>query len=198
MNIAFLGEGPRDHAIIPKIVEKLLGQGITPSFQEWPRLNQAGGIQKKLFYASLVAQRSRRDALVATVDADKTKKDRLDAMIEGRTRHREKHPPLPTALGCAEPHCEAWLLDDPVAVRTVLELPSTTPVPNVRDTKVPKQTLDQLIESSPREIDHMAFLAEIAAAVEPERCAHRKETGFARFQKDVQAEIKPSDTATAR
>lgn len=191
MNIAFLGEGPRDRAVIPKIVEKLLGRGITPSFQDWPRLNQGGGFQKKLLFALLVAQRKERDALVATLDADKTKKDRLAAMIEGRTLHREKHPPLPTALGCAEPHCEAWLLDDPVAVRSALGLSTTAPVPNVRDVKEPKAALDKLIESSPREGDHMDLLADIAAAIEAERCAHSKETGFARFKKDVEAEIKP-------
>lgn len=200
MKIAFLGEGPRDHAIIPKIVEKLLDQGIDASFLEWAGVElrlHGGGIERKLLIALLNAQRDSRDALVATIDADKTKKDRLAAMIDGRALHREKHPSLPTALGCAEPHAEAWLLDDPVAVRTALGLPAATAIPNVRDTKVPKKTLDQLIESSPREgVDHMVFLTEIAAAVEPDRCAHRKETGFARFQKDVEAELR--DTATAR
>jgi len=99
---------------------------------------------------------------------------------------------LPTALGCANPHAEAWLLDDPVAVRDALELDADTIVPSFRKTKSPKGALAGLISQSRKaDVSIRRILAEIAQRLDPVRCAHKDEAGFAAFAADVREEIGP-------
>lgn len=133
------------------------------------------------------------DGLVATVDRDRSPgRDRLGSLDAARKEDRQARPPLPTAIGCADPHAEAWLLDDPRAVRDALRLEASTPVPNARKVDDPKQALNDLHSGSPRARDlRLLVLAEIAAKLDPARCSHRAETGFGRFVEDIRREIGP-------
>ncbi len=91
-----------------------------------------------------------------------------------------------------EPHAEAWLLDDEVAVRTVLELGTEIEIRNVRKVTSPKNELAGLHTKSPRAEDPIrTILTEIAQDVVPRRCQHARETGFEAFVDDVGGEIGP-------
>lgn len=132
--------------------------------------------------------------MVATVDQDRAPaRERLGELVKGRAEARER-PDLvafPAAVGEARPHGEAWLLDDPVAVRDGLYLPGQVQVPAVSKVKDPKSALadlDALVDHPPGEapIDR---LARIARALDPTRCRHAKDTGFADFVADLRSEL---------
>jgi hypothetical protein len=160
-------------------------------------LHRAGrGYARKLRYALRQARDIEAEGLVATVDADAEKKrgTRLRKMKEVRKKDRERAnlPVLPTALGEAVPHGEAWLLDDPVAVRRVLNLSEDERVPTIKRAKNPKKALHDLLAQSERAEDRpLAVWAEIAREVDPERCKHAKGTGFGAFINDVHEELDP-------
>jgi hypothetical protein len=79
-----------------------------------------------------------------------------------------------------------------VAVRQTLRLDAEAVIPNVRKVDSPKDRLAGLHTQSPRAADPVrTVLVEIAQALEPRRCQHAKETGFARFKVDVEDEIGP-------
>jgi hypothetical protein len=89
---------------------------------------------------------------------------------------------------------EAWLLDDPVAVREALMFPAQAAVSSVRESHRPKDTLNALWEQSPRKqseagepVTHV--LGDIAEHLDPKRCTHRRETGFQSFATDVRREL---------
>ena len=194
IRLLFVGDGERDAAMNPHLVAKITSADIDSTAVPWARLHGGGrGYERKLLFAILDAAQRGLDGVVATVDRDKSHgRDRLRELEAGRDRHREKAPPLPTALGVADPHAEAWLLDDPVAVRTTLRLAPDTDMPNVRRIDSPKDELTRLHQSSPRADEPIrALLAEIAEAVEPTRCQHPRETGFGHFAEDVRHEIGP-------
>ena len=65
-------------------------------------------------------------------------------------------------------------------------------IPTVADVESPKSALDTLIDASPRQGDpRKDVLSDIARHVDPKRCAHAKQTGFASFAKDVKTELGP-------
>jgi hypothetical protein len=132
--LLFVGDGERDAVTNPHLVATIIGTAVLPDTIPWPRLNQAGsGYSRKLLFAIRKARDERLEGVVATVDRDRSRgKDRLRELEAARTRDRETYAPLPTALGAAEPHAEAWLLDDPVAVQTVLGLAIDIRIPTVR------------------------------------------------------------------
>ena len=145
-------------------------------------------------YAVRVALDHGLNGVVATVDRDKEKpRSRLAKLKKGRDFDREKGLSFPTALGEANPHSEAWLLDDFVAVRKALGLPKEVKIPTVSKTDDPKKALNKLMDQSPREMasEHrrLQLLGAIAANVTPNRCAHAKKTGFDAFTKDVRQEL---------
>jgi len=194
IRLLFVGDGERDAAMNPPLVKALTGSDVEPTARAWARLNLGGrGYERKLRFAIRQARDEGLHGVVATVDQDRSPgHDRLQALKDGRSQDRETSPPLPTALGCATPHAEAWLLDDHVAVRSVLELDAETPVPTVRKAKSPKDTLTGLHTDSPRaDVPIREILAEIAERLDPARCAHKDETGFAAFADDVRDEIGP-------
>jgi hypothetical protein len=194
IRLLFVGDGERDAATNPHIVRRLISVAVEPRDIPWPRLNRAGrGYDRKLLFALGRARDEGLDGVVATIDQDKSPgKVRLRSMEEARTKDRQKAPPLPTALGCADPHAEAWLLDDPLAVREALRLDSHMPIPTVRKVKSPKDEITRLHERSPRNGDPIReILVDIARGLERNRCQHARETGFAHFAKEVEAEIGP-------
>jgi hypothetical protein len=187
-----LGDGVRDAAMTPALVERLVGTRFEWRFEPWRRLH-GKGYENKLLFALVQARDDDRAGVVATVDRDNSSSDeRLRELQRGRERDRTDRPSLPAALGCADPHAEAWLLDDAVAVREVLDLPSTTAVPNVRKVSYPKQELDRLHAGSARSREQpRTICAEIASRLDPSRCAHADATGLSAFVKDVQSELGP-------
>lgn len=191
ISIIFVGDGPRDGEMVPPIVSTILRRDVRPELRTWPRLHEAGrGYDRKLIYLLMQARDEDIAGVVATVDGDRDGKARLDKMRGARDKDREKRPPLPTVLGCALPHAEAWLLDDPAAVRTALDLPPDHVLPTVRMTKSPKSVLDQAMSlASPSR--PLALIARIACALTPERCAHKQETGFAAFAEEIASEFAP-------
>jgi hypothetical protein len=194
IRLLFVGDGERDAATNPHLVEVITGADVDPTTVPWPRLARAGsGLDRKLLFALLMARDQDLQGLVATVDQDKSPgRDRLRSLERARVRDRETSPPLPTALGCADPHAEAWLLDDPVAVRTVLGLDPNVEIPTVRRVRSPKDELSRLHSRSPRADEPTrSILVEIAQALDPIRCQHSDETGFARFVDEVRDEIGP-------
>ncbi|MFO0839808.1 MAG: hypothetical protein U1D55_14955 [Phycisphaerae bacterium] len=196
IRVRFVGEGPRDEAIVPPLVSGWLGKPTwQPSFVTWSKLvvRKSGrtrtlrGLARKLEYAVSQALTDRQHALVATIDRDRAPpSERLSQMRSGITAPSR----LPAALGEADPHAEAWLLDDPRAVRDGLDLPADTPLNNVRKC-VPKAELNALCEPVARErgCTHLQLLKEIARRVQINRCNHPSETGLQAFHNEVRSNL---------
>lgn len=194
IRLLFVGDGERDAATNPHLVEKIVGDEVEPTARPWARLHGAARrYSRKLLFAIREARAVGLDGVVATVDQDKSRgRERLRELEGARDKDRETGPPLPTAVGCAKPHAEAWLLDDPVAVRRVLGLPGDAEIPNVRHTVNPKGELARLHSSSPRADEPAkAILVQIAQDLDVGRCGHARETGLSAFVDDVRREIGP-------
>ncbi len=194
IRLLFVGDGERDAATNPPLVATILAAPVEPTAVPWPRLNQAGqGYDRKLLFAMAQARADQLEGVVATVDRDTSRhRDRLRELEAAREKDRQSHPPLPTAVGSADPHAEAWLLDDPVAVRTALRLDRAAAIPTVRQVNSPKAELGRLQRASARCDDAVRdVLVDIARELSIERCEHARETGFAAFARDVRREIGP-------
>ncbi len=201
IRLLFVGDGERDAATNPHLVSTIISAPVDATARPWARLNQAGrGYDRKLLFAIRQARQNGRDGVVATVDRDTSPgRDRIRDLQAARTKDRETHPALPTAIGAADPHAEAWLLDDPHAVKTALRLPAETHIPTVRHVASPKAEVGRLHRTSPRCDEPIGvLLVEIAQALVPTRCQHGRETGFAQFADDVRREIGPLATAPPR
>ena len=221
IDLLFVGDGPRDKAILPPLVTRLLDEPVGGEFRHWAGLHQGGkGYRRKLLYAMGQTRLLRKKGLVAVVDRDKSGRgERFGELRLARDSVRADPLNVPTAIGEANPHAEAWLLDDPLAVRKGLDLPPSTPIPNVLDVH-PKNALQVLYKKSPLgEADASAnkgapsqqmpgssanalkghdvytpalkTLADIAKLVRIEQCHHREETGFETFANDVKSELGP-------
>jgi hypothetical protein len=191
IHLLFIGDGPRDAAALPRIVEGVTGSEVRAVASPWARLH-GRGYGKKLRFAVRQAQSDQLQGLVATVDADKDGRSRLRKLREERAGLRQQEPLYPVALGCADPHLEAWLLDDAVAVRQGLSLDRQANVPNVRRCPSPKTTLEELHSTSPRADDSPQDVwGDIARELNRARCAHTAETGLQAFAEDVVAEMAP-------
>jgi len=193
IRLLVVGDGERDAATIPRLVEQVLNTTVAESFRPWARLHSGGrGYSRKLKYAARQAQLARMNGLVADVDRDRSHPgERLREMRLGRQQDRNSQPPFPTALGEAIPHGEAWLLDDSQAVREVLQLEPDVQIPTPTKTKNPKQALEDNVEKSNSTQDPRTIWAEIAKALVPNRCVHAKETGFHAFAEEVKVEFGP-------
>lgn len=194
IRLLFVGDGERDAATNPHLVTVITGAQVDPTTRPWARLNEAGrGYDRKLLFAILQARQDGLDGVVAAVDRDTSHgRDRLRELQAARAKDREKYAPFPTAVGVADPHAEAWLLDDPVAVRTALRLPADALIPTVRQVESPKSEIVRLHRASPRSDEPVrAMLIEIAQALSVDRCQHSRETGFSQFVEDVRDEISP-------
>jgi len=197
IDILFVGEGARDAAVVPPIVERVFDAPINPSTIEWPRLadedqHSDRRFDRKLELAIRLALRQQRSGVVAVLDVDKSrKKERLRQLQKGRDNARAKMPPIPTAVGTAIPHGEAWILDDSHAVRQTLNLPNDVQIPAISKVKNPKAALEELARKSQRnDVPYAVLLGEIAKRIDPRRCVHAKDTGFAEFNKDLKWEYR--------
>lgn len=188
MRIGFVGDGKRDHHTIPRLMERILGAEVEQEccrFQSWKniRLNRGRGYGKKLKFAVRQARDAELDGVVATIDADRANPgERLKTLIAARQEDRQDPALtlLPTALGEAVPHLEAWLLDDQPAVRQVLHFSADKQLPNVRDVD-PKAAMDELIDESDSTQERLHVLGQIASDLQLDRCNHKDETGLQAF-----------------
>jgi hypothetical protein len=97
---------------------------------------------------------------------------------------------FPTALGEAVPHGEAWLLDDPAAIRAALDLGDEVDIPHVRRTRDPKAVVNGLIEQSRHRRENVLdVFADIARLVDHRRCSFPDDTGFTALVEDVRQEL---------
>jgi hypothetical protein len=188
--LLFLCDGPRDFPVVPRLVEKAIEYPVRPKSTPWFHLRDARGYQGKLRFAMLAARKDSLAGVVATIDADKaSRRDLLRGLRDARTALREVDL-LPLAVGVADPHCEAWILDDGTAVRKVLGLAAETAVPSMRPGLNAKATLLGLIHSSRRAGEAVAGLfGEIAEALALTQCLHATDTGLAAFVADVRSEL---------
>ena len=139
--------------------------------------------------ALLEVRRLGFDGLVAVLDRDTAPAgDRLDQAKAGVERDRSDlhRVPVPTALGEANPHFEAWLSDDGDAVRSVLKISAEEAVPGVADGS-PKVTLERLVAD--RGMDRDETKAAVAAAVDVVRCRSAGDTGLAEFVAELRREF---------
>lgn len=200
MRLLFVADGPRDHATIPEIVRRILNSGVEVAFREWKQipLTRGGGYKRRLQFVLLQARDQELDGVVATVDSDRDKpKHRLSTLRAAREQDRQslRVSPIPVALGEAVPHLEAWLLDDPKAIRTVLKFSGNRHVANVLQSD-PKASLNELICESERTDELLIILKEIAVAVDVSRCSHAGDTGLDEFVQDLRIELGPTARAT--
>ena len=186
ITIHILGDGPRDEATVPLIAERVLGVRIHATFTAWSEL-RAGGYERKLKYAARQALAAGVPRLIATVDTDKdTFGEKLRRLRQTRTQDPTCNFLVQIALGEAAPHAEAWLLDDQVAVREALRLPSGTDIPSTRNEDDPKQALENLRRIGDRGGDPILdVLADIARRLEPARCSRAQHTGFHSFHEEL-------------
>ncbi len=192
IKLLVVGDGERDGASVPPLIQTILQKPVESEFERWPRL-QKRGLGRKLLFATIQARTRKHDGLVAVVDADqRMRSEKIKALVAARTEMRQSAPPFPTALGEAIPNGDAWLLDDPLAVFDALQLDRNTPIAVVTKVRDPKPELDAIIAMSSRaDEDILQVLAAIAGLVGLERCRHASDTGFEAFVKDVTAELKP-------
>lgn len=184
-SVFYVADGPRDHATLPRLVESALHWPHDAAFEAWHDIKTHGrGYERKLAYAVRAAKARGHVAVVAVVDNDRARTPRLDALRSQREAARGVG--VPTAIGEAYPHVEAWLVDDVEPLRSILGHPATDRAPAGRD---PKAELDALIEAAGRADDHLVALGEVAAEVRLERCRRAHTTGFERFVHDVHAEL---------
>jgi hypothetical protein len=198
LTLVFAADGPRDEAVLPLLVCKILGTEIKSSFEPWKgvRLQRGakglGGYGQKLLFLVRDARDRGAAGVVATVDADRDKKrNKLKDLIAARERDRVMGNTTPAALGEAIPHLEAWLLDDDVAVRTALKLAADVRIEVPTKVKSPKDELNFLCGSCGLDKTILEFLAEIAAGLSVDRCSRANQTGFHEFSEDVEAELGP-------
>ena len=200
IRLHIIGDGDRDGATVPWLVSNLLGVDIEGTFFPWNsppeskgrklRMNTRGGYAKKIAFAIERARHDRAAGLVAVVDRDvEPTGDRLNSLRSGRESDRRGRAPIPTAIGEAVPHGEAWLLDDRVAVRDSLYLEDRNL--NAIDESDPKAALGALIDvSERREETHLDVLRDIARRVDRSRCPNTRRTGFASFADEVRHEFR--------
>jgi hypothetical protein len=177
------------------LVKRILNTGVEVVFREWKKipLTRGGGYKRRLQFVLLQARDQEFDGVVATVDSDRDKpKRRLGTLQSAREQDRQsiRVSPIPAALGEAVPHLEAWLLDDPKAIRTVLKIAGNKEIANVFQSS-PKSTLNDLIGESNRTEELLTILTEIATAIDVSRCSHACDTGLEAFVQDIQSELGP-------
>jgi hypothetical protein len=191
--LLIVGEGERDNAVVAPLTQRLLSTPIEHQFVRWPHLFGAGkGYAKKLRFAMLQVRRHGLQGLVGVVDSDSRHSGRhLPKLMKARTDARSTGDSTPVALGEAIPHLEAWLLDDPVAVRTALGFTSDVEIKSPTKINSPKEELQMLCSSCPMGQTAIEILAQVASLLSMERCNHAQQTGFEKFAAEVEQELRP-------
>ena len=193
IKVHFVGEGPRDEQSMPALVASITQTPFQPSFSDWTDYRvHSRGFHKKLLLASQRARESNADGLIASTDQDTAGPAKLRELQEARDADRQDYPRLPTALAVPNPHFEAWLLDDKVAVQNVYEIP-TDSIPNVNRVDNPKAELHALYRSSGlADAGRTEFdtLKSISSQLDPTRCPHKQTTRLRAFLRDLKDEFR--------
>ena len=197
-----VGDGPRDERPLPALLENLLGGPLDCTYEDWHdlrrrprrrgRLGEGSGFGRKVERALLRVRRDGFDGLVAVLDRDTAPAgDRLAQARRGLDHDRSKpeRVPVPTALGEAAPHFEAWLLDDGEAVKLVLNVEAGEAVPHPGNCANPKETLERLIAD--RGLDRDPTKTAVARQLRPDCCRRASTTGFQAFLAELAAEFSP-------
>ena len=191
INVHFVGEGSRDEQSMPALVGSLTPTRFQATFSKWTKY-RVHSHRKKLLLALHLAREAHADGLIASTDHDTVGAAKLGELQQARTEDREAYPPLPTALAVPDPHFEAWLLDDKVAVQKVYGIP-TERIPNVDEVDNPKAELFALFRSSkPAEAGQTEFetLESLSSQLNPARCQHMQSTGLRAFLRDLKDEFR--------
>jgi len=175
---------------VPPLVAQILGKEFRCLVKTWKDIRVRGGFAKKATYALAQAADAGANAAVITGDRDKgERRELLRSFLSARNHARNSYG-LHAAVGVADPHGEAWLLDDPHAVRSALSLPADTEIPEVSD-GYPKDLLQSLINDSGRSDDStFDVLHDIAVDVRLDRMRSASDTGFRDFVQDVENELR--------
>lgn len=190
ISLSIIGDGPLDEAMLPPIIGNILEVEVNSRFDAWKSLRVHGGYPGKLKYAiRRIIANGGDQGLVAVVDQDKDQKgDRIDQLK--RAREDSRSLGVPTAVGRAIPHGEAWLLDDPEAVKTGLGLPAGARVPSPRRVGSPKYALTGLYQKNTRGLSTRKDAWRlIALEIQPNRCRTPSRTGYAEFVEDLTQEL---------
>jgi hypothetical protein len=194
IHLRVIADGPRDHAMLQPLVARVLNCRVDSTSVAWReiRLHKGAGYRRRLAFAMRQAADASEDGVVAVVDRDTTKRrERITELELGRDDGRQAGLVMPTACGQADPHGEAWLLDDIDAVKRGLQLPAAAKVPSPAKMD-PKSALERLHRGSPRcNESSLDVWRAIAACIDPPRCRNAGATGFEAFVADVQREFAP-------
>ncbi len=190
MRILVVSDGPRDHAVLPVIMETVLGMNPDCTFLAWSeiRLHRGRGYARRMQFALVQARTSGMAGVVCTVDCDNAHaRTRLKELASTRNDDRCNNQPLPTAVGEARPHVEAWLLDDRTAICRVLNLAHDEALPLVHKVASPKDELDRLIDKSEshKGVSRLLTLKAIAQSLDHSRCTNAKSTGLKEFVEEL-------------
>lgn len=195
LSIFILGDGPLDNAMLPPIIKRVLDVETNPEFKAWKdiRLNRKsskGGYAAKLKYAiRRVKARDSLQAVIAVVDQDKDNKGTRIVNLK-EARDADRHHNIPTSVGRAIPHGEAWLIDDHEAVKQGLGLPADAKIPSVNKTNNPKNALNEILQDLNDNMKSRKYAYEsIAMNVQLPRCRFPEKTGFSGFVEDLETEF---------
>ena len=191
IKVHFVGEGHRDEQSMPALVGSLTPTQFQATFSKWTRY-RVHSHRKKLLFAAQLAREANANGLVASTDQDNVGPAKLTELKEARDEDRQANPPIPTALAVPNPHFEAWLLDDKVAVQEVYGVP-TERVPNVDEVDNPKAELSALFRSSELAASghtEIETLKSISSRLDPTRCRHTQSTGLRAFLRDLTGEFR--------
>ncbi len=191
INVHFVGEGPRDEQSMPALVASITQTPFHATCSKWTSY-RVHTHHKKLLFALHLAREANANGLIASTDQDTVGAAKLSELQEARAGDREVNPPLPTALAVPNPHFEAWLLDDKVAVQEVYGIP-TERIPNVDEVDNPKAELSALFRSSElADAGDTEFetLKSISSRLDPTRCQHKQPTGLRAFLRDLKDEFR--------
>lgn len=179
--LSYIGDGHRDRAMVPPLVESVIGAHEVADFTAWREIRLNRGYERKLLYALRRAEGMGVDGVVATVDRDRDPQPRRPALVDGR-----EGASVPAVVGEAVPHGEAWLIDDLEALREILSL---SPEAKASPGRNPKAELDALIDAVGRAHERLDVLGELARAVRLERCRGAAKSGLAAFLDDVRCQL---------
>jgi hypothetical protein len=183
MRVKGVADGPRDAAMMPALLSNMAGKTVEVDFKPWKDI-RVGGYPRKVKWALRVALADSFHAVVLWADADAEGPERLRTLRDA-VRADPTSTVVPTVVGVPDPHAEAWLLDDPVAVRAVLQLQPEHPVPRAGPGS--KALLNKLSEQSQRGLNGIPLMAALAETVKAERMLQPDATGFSAFEKSFQA-----------
>lgn len=201
--IVVVVDGEREFEVLAILVSRILGiQVAEKNRSKWShshsldigRLPGLGKVGRRLLFEIRRAHNLEADGVVAAVDRDDGRYDHLAKLERAREYERgrgKETAEIPVAIGEAAPHFEAWLLDDPDAILTALQLPPDMPIPTVTQCQSPKKELEALVARCESNTSHYRdSFKKIAAELAPERCSCREETGFGAFEDDVRVEFR--------